>query len=143
MILWSIRWFLALLDKKLEMSKVPGKKGEKKGKSPGSQNSSRLPPALSIPKVFVTSEDDSTPPPIHSEDFRMNMMSQGQGYTKDEDAASMAPLLDSGATTPLCEEPSVPYANMGTFLASMIWSKCFNVSSNYQTFVFRFSKTEK
>lgn len=100
------------------MSKVLGKKGEKKGKNPGGQNSSRLPPALSIPQVFITSEDDSTPPPIHKEGFPMNMMPQGQGYTKDEDAASTAPLLDSGATTPLCEEPTVPYANMGTFLAS-------------------------
>ena len=97
------------------MSKFLGKRGDKKGKNSGSQSS--FPPALSIPKVFITSDDDSTPP-VRKEDFPMNMMLQGQGYTKDEDAASTAPLLDSGAATPLCEEPTVPL-NMGTFLASV------------------------
>ena len=77
-------------------------------------------PALSIPKVFITSEDDCTPP-SRKEDFPMNMMLQGQGYSKDEDAGSTAPLLDSGTATPLCEEPSVPL-NMGTFLASIYYS---------------------
>lgn len=87
----------------------------KKEKNSGGQNSrlSHLP----IPKVFITSSEDDSTPPSRKEDFPINLLLQNQGYTKDEDAGSTAPLLDSGAATPLCEEPSIPL-NMGTFLAS-------------------------
>lgn len=89
----------------------------RKDKNTASQ-SSKLNP-LSIPKVFITSDEEDPTPHRHSrkEDFPINLLLQGQGFTIDEDSGSTAPLLDSGAATPLCEEPSVPL-NMGNFLAS-------------------------
>lgn len=110
----------------------------RRDRNSGGQNS-RLPP-LSIPQVFITSEDDSTP---HSrkEDFPINLLLQGQGYMKDEDSGSTAPLLDSGAATPLCEEPSIPL-NMGTFLASNPYSIIFTFSSFFDP-VFFFKGSQK
>lgn len=99
-------------------------KNRKERNNTGTQNS-KIPP-LTIPKVFITSEDDSTPP-IQKEEFPLNMMVQRQGYTKDEDSGSTAPLLDSGTATPLCEEPPVPL-NMGIFLASKYSSLLFSLS---------------
>ncbi len=108
----------------------------RRDKGSGSQ---KLPP-LSIPKVFITSEDDSTPP-TGKGDFPMDMLLQGQVYSKDEDTGSTAPLLDSGTATPLCEEPSVPL-NMGTFLASKSVHVWYNlITSNNQLFS-RFTEAE-
>lgn len=73
--------------------------------------------------MLVTNEDSATPSSVQDKDFAMMLLQRHQGYCrKDEDssdAGSTAPLLDSGAATPLCEEPSIPL-NMRTFLASMI-----------------------
>lgn len=93
------------------MSKSKGSKDA--GSPPG-----KLAP-LSIPKVFVTSEDAlSATPPLQDKDLAMILLQRGQGYRRDEDSGSDCPLLDSGAATPLGENPSIPL-NMGTFLASM------------------------
>lgn len=73
-------------------------------------------PPITVPQVFVTSEDDDTPP-TQGEDYVRGLLSERKGFRVEEDAASTAPLLDSGAATPLNEEPSIPL-NLGTFLAS-------------------------
>jgi len=75
-------------------------------------------PNLTIPTVFVTSEDEEDSPPLTINEFAipMNRQMNQLSYVKDDDVASTAPLLDSGMATPLGEEPAVPLSQLETFL---------------------------
>jgi len=84
----------------------------------GSEN--RNIPNLSIPAVFITSEDEEESPPLNTNEYAMpiNLNMSQLSYLKDDDAASTAPLLESGTATPLGEDPYVPLTQLGTFLMS-------------------------
>lgn len=84
-------------------------------KAPANQDNQDR-PRVNIPTLCVTSEDDCSTP-LSDNDLNINMLPQQHNYNRDEDTTSMAPLLDSGATTPVGEEPQIPLT-LGSFLAS-------------------------
>ena len=91
----------------------------KHGKNPGGNKNNPTLSNLNIPTVYVTSEDEEveSTSSIQNEDFPLNIqLNQLSSFNRDEDAASTAPLLDSGCVTPL-EEPSIPLT-LGSFLTS-------------------------
>ena len=83
-------------------------------------------PNLTIPTVFITSEDEEDSPPLTTNEFSipMNRQMSQLSYVKDDDVASTAPLLDSGMATPLGEEPSVPLSQLETFLRGNFLNLC-------------------
>ena len=70
-----------------------------------------------VPVLRVTSETEEAPSPPSEESPTKAPVHPRLQFVRDEDANSTAPLLDSGSSTPVCEEPRTPLT-LGSFLSS-------------------------